>query len=258
MASPYRRRSALFAIFAITLAANAAVPADPWTLVPALPTACYGQQDDFDEVLATRIETLSAEISRQTQLNDQLDARVDTLDPQEKQRRILDYMAKNPQDAAKAMQALQSLGSGAAAAHQEETEDEGEQRQALTGLFARYDAALKAATDPIFVKRNKISDMASNPEFGVLSAQLDREYEKLCPQWWKGGPFRTWLAGYRQFLVQGIPGREEKEAKGNAHYAMFGISTATYRSTVKMEAVKKYLMRTQEIYGRRHDQPFWN
>jgi len=247
-----------FTIFAITLSANAAVPADPWTLVPALPMACYGQQDDFDEVLATRIATLSTEISRQAQINDQLDARVDALDPQEKQRRIMDYMMKNPQDAAKAMQALQSLGSEAAETHQAEAEDEREQRQALTGLTARYDAALKTATDPIVAKRNKISDMASDPEFAVLSRQLDQEYEKLCPQWWKGGPFRTWLAGYRQFLIQGIPGREEKEATGNAHYAMFGISAAGYRSTVKMEAVKKYLTRTKEIYGRRHDKPFWD
>lgn len=247
-----------FAILAISLAANAAAPADPWTLVPALPTACYGQQDDFDEVLATRIETLSVEISRQAQLNRQLEERVDALDPQEKQRRIMEYMMKNPQEATKAMQALQSLGSEAAVEARQEAEDEREQRQALAGLIARYDAALKTATDPIFAKRNKISDMASDPEFEVLSRQLDQEYEKLCPQWWKGGPFRSWLAGYREFLIQDIPGREQEEAKGNAHYAMFGISAASYHSTVKMEAVKKYLMRTTEIYGRRHNQPFWD
>jgi len=242
-------------IFAISLAANAAAPADPWTLVPALPNECYGQQDDFDQVLATRIETLSAEISRQEQLNDQFDDRVDALDPQEKQHRIMDYMMKNPQEATKAMQ---SAGSEAAETHHAEQEGEREQSQALAGLFARYDAALKTATDPIIAKRNKISAIGSDPEFEVLSRQLDQEYEKLCPQWWKGGPFRTWLAGYRAFLIQGIPAREEREATGNAHYAMFGISAANYRSTVKMEAVKKYLMSMTELYGRRHDQPFWN
>ena len=152
-----------FALFAISLAAHAAAPADPWTLVPALPTACYGQQDDFDEVLATRIATLSAEISRQAQINDQLDDRVNALDPQEKQRLIMDYMMKNPQEATKAMQALQSLGSGAAEAHQVEEEDEGEQRQALTGLFARYDAALKTATDPIFVKQTRFPTWPRTP-----------------------------------------------------------------------------------------------
>jgi hypothetical protein len=254
---PYAIGFAIFG-FSLSLAANAAAPAGPWTLVPTLPTACYGQQDDFDEVLATRIETLSAEISRQEQLNHELEERVDTLDPQEKQRRIMDYMMKNPQEATKAMQAMQSMGVEGREAQQMEDAGEGEQSQALTGLFARYDAALKAATDPIFAKRNKITNMASDPEFGVLSAQLDREYEKLCPQWWKGGPFRTWLAGYRQYLTQDIPRREQEEATGNAHYAMFGISATSYRSTVKMEAVKKYLMRTTEIYGRRHGEPFWN
>jgi hypothetical protein len=247
------------ALFVASLAANAAVPADPWTLVPALPTACYGQQDDFDEVLATRIETLSAEISRQAELNGQIEDRFDALDPQEKQRRMMDYMMENPQEATKVMQAMQSMGSEAAESHQVEEEGEGEQSQALAGLFARYDAALKTATDPIFAKRNKISAIGSDPEFEVLSRQLEQEYEKLCPQWWKGDPFRTWLAGYREFLIQGIPAREEAEAKGNAHYAMFGISAASYRSTIKMEAVKKYLMRATEVYRRRVDHATdWN
>jgi hypothetical protein len=248
-----------FAIFAISLSANAAVPADPWTLVPPLPTACYGQQDDFDEVLTTRIETLSAEISRQAELNGQIEDRLEALDPKERMRRIMDYMMKNPQDATKAMQAMQSLGSETTVESiQEEEAGEREQTQALTGLFARQDAALKTATDPIFAKRNKIIAIGSDPEFEVLSRQLDQEYVKLCPQWWKGGPFRPWLAGYRQFLIQGIPAREEKEAKGNAHYAMFGISAASYRSTIKMEAVKKYLMRIAEIYARREGKPFWD
>ncbi len=243
----------------VSLAAGAvpaAVPADPWTLVPPHPTACYGDQDDFDEVLATRIESLSAEISRQEQLNGQLDKRVDALDLQEQQRRIMDYMMKHPQEAPQVMQSMQSMSAAGREAQQVEEAGEGEQSQALTGLFARYDAALKTATDPIFAKRNKITNMATDPQFEVLSRQLEQEYEKLCPQWWKGGPFSTWLAGYRQYLIRDIPRREQEVAKGNAHYAILGISAASYRSTVKMEAVKKYLMRTTEIYGRRHGQPF--
>lgn len=247
-----------FAMFSISLAAGAAVPADPWTLLHTLPTACYGQQDDFDEVLATQIESLSAEISRQTQINEQLDARVQNLDPAEKQRQIMAYMMKNPQQAAAAMQALQSLGSGAAAEAGLEAEGEGEQTQALAQLINRYDAELKAARAPIFEKRNKITAMATDPQFGVLSKQLDEEYVKLCPAWWKGGPFPTWLASYREFLIQDIPKRKEAQANANAHYAMFGISTADFRSTIEMEAVRKYLMRAAEIYGHREDDPFWH
>jgi hypothetical protein len=245
------------ALLSISLAAGAAAPADPWTLLPTLPTACYGQQDNFDEALATQSETLSAEISRQTQINEQLDDRVNNLDPAEKQRQIMAYMMKNPQQAAAAMQALQSLGSGAAANAGVEAEGEDEQTQALAVLINRYDAELKAARAPIFEKRNKITAMATDPQFGVLSAQLDQEYVRLCPAWWKGGPFPAWLASYREFLTQDIPRRKEAEAKGNAHYAMFGISAAEFRSTIEMEAVRKYLMRAAEIYGHREDHPFW-
>lgn len=254
-----KKRLLGLALSVASLAANAAAPADPWTLVPALPTACYDEQDDFDETLTARIETISAEISRQEQLNGQIEDRLEALDPQERMRRIMDYMMENPEEATKAMQVMQSLGSETnVESIQKEEAGEGEQTQALTALFARQDAALKTATDPIFAKRNKIIAIGSDPEFEVLSRQLDQEYVKLCPQWWKGGPFRPWLAGYREFLIKGIPAREEKEAKGNAQYAMYGISAASYRSTIKMEAVKKYLMRIAEIYARREGKPFWN
>lgn len=57
-----------FAVLVTSLAQGAA-PADPWSLVPALPTACYGKQDNFDEVVAQRLATLGAEITRQDNIN---------------------------------------------------------------------------------------------------------------------------------------------------------------------------------------------
>lgn len=132
----------------------------------------------------------------------------------EGQRRLMDYMTKNPQDAAKAAQALQTLVTvGATEARLEEVEQESQQKEALAGLIARYNAAVKAATDPIFAKQETFrlhgATQRDVDEFLALSRQADQEYEKLCAQWWKGGPFHAWLVDYRKFLIQEIPRLED-------------------------------------------------
>jgi len=102
----------LFAfVLLVTPLAQSAVPADPWSLVPALPTACYGKQDDFDEVVAQRLATLSEEIKRQDGINSEItnapsaQLHAGTVDPYEMARRITENMMKDPQNAIKPAQA---------------------------------------------------------------------------------------------------------------------------------------------------------
>jgi myo-inositol catabolism protein IolC len=84
----------------------------------------------------------------------------------------------------------------------------------------------------------------------AYSRKVDRAYEtQVCPQWWKGGPFQTWLAGYRAFLVADLPRQEDAEAKETAPLKLTGVKLEDYRSTLKMKAVKKYLLRIQDVYG---------
>jgi hypothetical protein len=91
--------------------AQSTVPADPWSLVPALPTACYGKQDDFDEVVAQRLATLGEESTRQDDINSKItrapsaQLNAGTVDPYEMARRITENMMKDPQNAMKPAQA---------------------------------------------------------------------------------------------------------------------------------------------------------
>jgi hypothetical protein len=99
------------ALLAVSLAARAATPADPWSLVRALPTACYGKQDDFDEVVAQRIATLNEEIGRQDNINGDItnapsaQLHAGKVDPWEMSRRMTENMMKDPKNAMKSVQA---------------------------------------------------------------------------------------------------------------------------------------------------------
>lgn len=261
----------LFALaFLATPLAQSAVPADPWSLVPALPTACYGKQDEFDEVVAQQLATLGEEITRQDNINSKImrapsaGLRAGTVDPTEMARRITENMMKDPQNAMKPVQSSRQ-------ASPEQEKKESEQKAALAKLVARYEATLKAATTDSSsfwgaegslaprgdgVSRSgggwmhDVSATQNMEQAVAYSRKVDRAYEtQVCPQWWKGGPFQTWLAGYRAFLVAELPRQEDTEAKENAPLKLTGVKMEDYRSTLKMKAVKKYLLSIQGVYA---------
>jgi hypothetical protein len=267
----------------VTPLAQSAVPADPWSLVPALPTACYGKQDNFDEVVEQRLATLADEIKRQDEINSKItrapseQLHAGTVDPMEMARRITENMMKDPQNAMKPTQAANESVVPNRQANLEQEKKEREQKAALAGLVARYEATLKAATTDstsfwgskgsLAPRGDGVSQSGGawmhdvgatqNMDAAVAySKKVDRAYEtQVCPQWWKGGPFQTWLAGYRAFLMADIPRQEEAEAKENAPLKLTGVKLEDYRSTLKMKAVKKYLLRIQDVYGRNGNLP---
>ncbi len=268
----------LFALaFLATPFAQSAVPADPWSLVPALPTACYGKQDDFDEVVAQRLATLAEEITRQDKINSEItrapsaQLNAGTVDPFEMARRMTENMMKDPQNAMKPAQAAKESAEPSRQANLEQEKKESEQKAALAGLVARYEAEIKAATtdsssywgsEGSLVPRgdgvqlgggawmHDVGATQSMDQAVAYSRKVDRAYEtQMCSKWWKGGPFQTWLTGYRAFLVADIPRQEEAEAKLNAPLTMTGVKLDAYHSTLKMKAVKKYLLRIQDVYG---------
>ena len=266
----------VFAVF-ITPLAQSAVPADPWSLVPTLPTACFGKQDNFDEVVAQRLTTLGDEIGSQDKINSEIarapsaQLRAGTMDPMEMVRRMNENMMKDPQNAMKPVQAANESVQPSRQANLEQEKKEREQKTALAGLVARYEATLKAATtdsSSYWGKEGSVGPRGDGVQKGgggwmhdvaatqtmeqaiAYSRKVDHVYEtQVCPQWWKGGPFQTWLSGYRAFLVADIPRQEEAEAKENAPLKLTGVKLEDYRSTLKMKAVKKYLLSIQEVYG---------
>lgn len=267
----------------VTPLAQSAVPADPWSLVPALPTACYGKQDNFDEVVEQRLATLAEEIERQDNINSEItratsaQLNAGTMDPFEMARRMNENIMKDPQNAMKTAQAAKESVQPSRQANLEQEKQEREQKTALAGLVARYQATLKAVTTDsssywgsegsLAPRGDGVSkgggawmhDVGATQDMDqaiAYSRKVDRVYEtQMCPQWWKTGPFHTWLAGYRAFLVADIPRQEEAEAKEYAPLKLTGVKLEDYRSTLKMKAVNKFLLRIQDVYGRNGNLP---
>ena len=271
-----------FALLATPLA-QSAVPADPWSRVPALPTACSGMQDNFDDVVVQRLATLAEEIKRQDNINSDItrapsaQLKVGTEDPWEMSRRMTENMMKDPKNAMKPVQDANESVVPNRQANLEQEEKERVQKKALAGLVARYEAALKAATtdsssywgsEGSLVPRGDgvrqgggdwMADVSATQNMDqavAYSRKVDRVYEtQMCPQWWKTGPFHTWLADYRAFLVADLPRQEEAEAKEYAPLKLQGVKLENYRSTLKMKAVRKFLLRIQDVYGRNGNLP---
>ena len=273
----------LFAIaFLASPLAQGAMPADPWSLAPAFPTACYGKQDDFDEVVVKNIDMLTAEIQRQDDVNESV-AHVSVtrdssgaVDPWAMSRQMTENAMKNPQAATQTTQAANESIATAREADQQQEEKDRTQKEALAKLIARYEAEFKGATKTNLVSvagdwsegrdaplgdgvsegggstfLSLVRGTPTTQEQAIAYARhVDQVYEtQICPKWWKAGPFQPWLTGYRAFLAADVPRQEQVEATQNAPLKMQGVNLDAYHSTAKMKAVKKYLQSVREVYG---------
>lgn len=270
-----------FTVFLAPLA-QGTVPGDPWTLVPAFPTACYGKQDDFDEVVLKNIDMLTAEIGRQDKINEetkQVKVAKDSsgqVDPWAMSRQMTESAMKNPEAAAQTTQAANASIEPSRQADQQQEEKDRTQKEALAKLIARYEAEFKGATktDLVYVGGGWSEGRDAPAGDGVstgggstylslvrgtpttqeqaiaYSRHVDQVYEtQVCPKWWKAGPFQTWLTGYRAFLAADVPRQEQVEATQNDPLKLQGVNLDAYHSTAKMKAVKKYLQSVREVYG---------
>ena len=86
--------------------------ADPWSRVPALPTSCYND-DDFESRMNAAATINNAEWMRQTDVNNRVKAKLDSIDMGERMQRMQAFMVQNPQQAMQAMQAMQAVAQNA-------------------------------------------------------------------------------------------------------------------------------------------------
>ena len=272
-------RSVLLVGLAIGLCvvASGAPPAapDPWTKVPPLPTACYSGQDKFAEQITAATDSLSTEIDRQTQINDGLSQALANLDGAEKASRMQTFMMSNPQEAMKILQATQSAGNAYNETGGPREESRQKLEQDLTGLEASYGAALDSARAPFAVKFDDLDKRAkkalvvegeswvyapwAKSEYDALTSQANKAYERACRDWWPAsGAFPAWLKRYREFVQAGIPLTENLEDAMKAQYTIMGIPSASFRSTVAMNAVLEYMKRASALFEQRRGQPELN
>jgi TolA-binding protein len=260
-------------IVAATLHAQPATGS--WARVPALPTACYvsQEQDDFHRRFDAALEAVQADHDKQNEINDRIRQSAQSVDPMEMARRMQENLMKDPQNAMKYLESVQSLG--AQPEHQASAEKEKQLAAEEKALIERYKTALAKGHAPgnarwdALKKKLGISPDSRSPgesgvpdwawkEWEVILREWDRAYQATCAQWWNAsGPMHAHMKRYRDYLVQErIPYRQKfVDEPTLKNYQMTNVSYKGYKSEAEFLAVEDYLKRARRIFSERADRP---
>ncbi|HKQ61235.1 MAG TPA: hypothetical protein VJS92_08075 [Candidatus Polarisedimenticolaceae bacterium] len=168
-------------LLALALLLGAGAPAaaqDGWSRVPPLPTACYFEEDGFSQRIAAAIEAVRDERGRQQGINDALAKQMGQGDPMEATRRMQEFMMKNPEQAMKRMQTIQSQGNQIQQRSAADVAASRKQDADLEALVQRYDAAVDARLGPLYARRRNLSESGGTPgepDGSVINRQLNLE-----------------------------------------------------------------------------------
>ena len=253
------------------LAATPPTAANPWAKVPALPTACYSQQDSNWAAADPARDALNAEIERQKNLNAKVREKFENIDPFEKAQRMTQYLMDNPEAGAAYMQQAYAAGQNVT----EDIQDWGESLQAINededALLARYEAARTKAYAPGEARRLAMVKRAERegasldgegvPDWAIIEMESIRRqwqtaYEAFCPAWWgPTGEMQAFTKRLKNYLVQEeIPRRQSTDDELVKQFEMMGTPAGSFRSTAAMEGVVQYLDKVQPLYGNRNSE----
>lgn len=264
--------SAMLVTGAAQAAANASQGHDPWTAVPAWPTACYSSQDHFNDQVNAARQTVQAELSRQEEVNKRIAAQSGpggAEDPMEQARRMQEAMMKDPQHA---MEQMQAMGAADPAATQQRAlavKTRYEEVQAGDKRFiAEYKAAKKAMLEPARARMRALLKRAApywvgsatdgtypkwvyQESVGIVQ-DANRAYVPFCATWFgTGGRVPVYLQQRKNFFVnERIPALDKLDAT-LATQQMLGHNTEGYRSTAPYTAVEDYLQLAYDLFGLR-------
>jgi hypothetical protein len=250
----------------VSAVANGGPPAAPdaWSKVPSLPTGCYVSRDSFAKDTDAAIEAVSAERTRQEDINRSIEDALKNLEPMEKQKRMQTFLMSNPQEAVKMMQANQAAGTEVQGTAMERNEKAMKLDEELNTLESQYDAELNKAIAPIDarIKALNINDgEGGNPpglvdQWKALIAKRNAEYERVCGTWWTASsPVHGWLKRYKEHLQENVAVQAKVEDAVLTQYKMMGIPAGTYRSTEAMNAAETYMKRARGVFDRRWLEP---
>ena len=262
---------ARFLGFALLLPVTVSAQAieDPWSLVPAAPTACYGNQDDVSETITDSLSTLDDAIETQEMVNDETGNQIADMaeqDPFAMAARMQEYAMSNPEQLTQIMTDLQSTGQSVHTAMPQQFERERELVAAVDDLIEQYNAAFEemrkdfdAAIAALPTRETSVGAMFTDAAIAQLPAINQRgnqDYERFCAEWWQSGPFAAALGEYRAFLTdERVPYATNLFEQGKTQWAIQGIDVTNAHSTAAMEAVQDYLGQAQRIYALRVEEP---
>ena len=245
-----------------------ATATDPWTKVPAAPTTYFGDLD-----FSRRLLDLAAELQdlrrQQEEINTRISVEYQKLGPMEIVNRMNAFMMKDPQKAAKMMEAQQTtatqLNHAAIDAAKRERNAEFEQ------LHAAFKAEMEAAAKPYQAAREEIrktgtvlvlagADWAFKTKAAetAYNEQIDKENADISARsaaWFgPGGKFTAWLASYRSTVIDPMAkGEEGIDGLKVAQFAMMETPAGAFRSTAQIKAAREYLQEMGRVFGLRLD-----
>lgn len=265
-------RSQLLVIVALVCGTSAlpaqATATDPWTKVPAAPTTYFGDLD-----FSRRLLDLAAELQdlrrQQEEINTRISVEYQKLGPMEIVNRMNAFMMKDPQKAAKMMEAQQAtatqLNPAAIDAAKRERNAEFEQ------LHAAFKADMEAAAKPYQAAREEIKKTGTVLVLGgadwgfktkaaetAYNEQIDKENADISARSaaWFGpsGKFTAWLASYRSTVIDPMAkGEEGIDGLKVAQFAMMETPAGAFRSTAQIKAAREYLQEMGRVFGLRLD-----
>jgi hypothetical protein len=265
-------------------AAKAPAAAGPSAKIPAFPTSCFqsvatNQPDPFYAKLEAAQAAIAADRDRQAAINEQIAQDFINIDPMEKAQRMQQWMMSNPQEAMAYAQAAQAAPTEGAAIERAREQQRQSQEAAWNALMKSYvDARVKAyaptegrrralaekfgfaySTAPEDLAKgftNYNSDAMSQADFAEresISAEIDRAYKALCPQWWgANGKFHAYLKSQKEsFARDRVAYLEKLEAPKLRQYAIMNTPAASYKSTAPQQAALEYLDLVQKVFNER-------
>ena len=246
----------------------AAIPS-PWTRVPAYPTACYQDQDQYAAKVEAALDVVRTDRDKQIEINATVEEKFQNIDPMEKARAMQQKMMSDPQNAAKYAQSMQPPG-------QDEIMETPEKEQQMEAeekaLIKRYQAALATANAPADARSKASAARAKRegvttegegmPEWVIQDMEAimrlnDQAYAATCPAWWgAGGQMAAYMNRYKTYLVQErVPYYEKFDKALMANWEMMGTPTASFKSLATFDAVDKYLQVAERVFNERQSGP---
>jgi hypothetical protein len=186
----------------------------------------------------------------------------------EPMQRMQAFMAKNPQRAQEAIQAMQSMAGGAKPALQASTGDNDELNEQMKAHAANFDAAVKRVQAPVErliedLKRTKGKPAlegaaiamapADAARYKALTAQLNTEYENICAAWWgPAGTFTNWFKTYKTYVLDDIVTPTQKlDSSLVMQFDMLGVPSTGYKTTGPLIGVREYQLKARDLYALR-------
>ncbi|MGH8135035.1 MAG: hypothetical protein ACRER4_01710 [Steroidobacteraceae bacterium] len=249
-----------------------AAPAGPWAKVPALPTACYAEQDHWSDQYNAAIEAVQADHERQNEANTAVEQRLQSVmqeNPMAMAQALQQAMMSDPGNAQKIMQQLTQTGEQAQTEIPGQAQKDAQFKADAQALIKQYNAALEKAFRPgdarwtALKKKGGYEPDAIGPgetgvadwiwaEWDVILKDWKAGYQANCAVWFNTtGPMHAFMKRYKDYLVnERIPTEKRLIDQPRLdQYQMMNVSTTGWRTTSDYDAVENYLRVSSEVFA---------